>query len=219
MRPRFRPFAELGRIQMRRRNLPHWEYPGATYFLTFRLHDSLPAGLLRELQIQREAWLRAHKLQGQRDLDRLDPDLHKEYHRRFTAKEHQWLDEGHGRCLLRQPELRRHVEGALLHFDDVRYVLDAFVIMPNHVHVLVLPLAEHSLSDITASWKKFAARQINAALDERGTLWQPESYDHIVRDIEQLDGYRKYIAANPVKARLHPGEYTLGKGSGIKTEP
>lgn len=215
MRPRFRPFADLGRIQMRRRNLPHWEYPGATYFLTFRLHDSLPAGLLRGLQIQRAAWFRANNLQDQRGLDGLTPELRKEYHRRFTAQEQQWLDEGHGRCLLRRPKLRSYVEGALLHFDDVRYLLDAFVVMPNHVHVLVLPLAGHTLSDITASWKKFAARQINAALAERGALWQPESYDHIVRDCEQLNSYRKYIANNPVKARLPSGEYTLGKGSGI----
>jgi REP element-mobilizing transposase RayT len=164
MRPHFRPFADLGRIQMRRRNLPHWEYPGATYFLTFRLSDSLPAGLQRGLQIQRAAWLRANNLQDQRGMDDLTPKLRKEYHCRFTSKEHQWLDEGHGRCLLRQPTPRKIVEGALFHFDHERYVLDAFVIMPNHVHVLVLPLAGHFLSDITASWKKFAARQINAAL-------------------------------------------------------
>jgi hypothetical protein len=219
MRPHFRSFAELGYVQTHQRNLPHWECPGATYFLTFRLADSLPAGLLRELQIQRAAWFRANNVQDQSGLDELTPELRKEYHRRFTAKEHQWLDEGHGRCLLRQPELRTHVEGTLLHFDEARYLLDAFVVMPNHVHVLLLPLPEYSRSDITASWKKFAARQINAVLGEHGALWQPETYDHIVRDTEQLESYRKYIAANPVKARLRADEFTLGRGGGIETQP
>jgi len=218
MRPRFRPFDEHRPINIHRRNLPHWEQPGATYFLTFRLGDSLPAGLLRELQIQRAAWLRVHQLDDRCSLNDLDPILCKEYHRRFTAKEHRWLDEGHGRCLLRQPDLRTHVTDALLHFDDDRYLLDEFVVMPNHVHALVLPLGNHSRSDITASWKKFAARQINAALRESGTLWQAETYDHVVRDIEQLRSYRQYIAANPVKARLRTDDYTLGKGTGIETE-
>jgi REP element-mobilizing transposase RayT len=216
MRPRFRPFSELRYIEAHRRNLPHWESPGATYFLTFRLADSLPAGLLRELQIQRSAWLRAHSIENKQSIEQLESTLRKEYHRRFTAQEQRWLDEGYGRCLLRRSALRKHVAAALHHFDDERYLLDAFVIMPNHVHALILPLAEHSRSDITASWKKFSARQINGVLNERGTLWQEETYDHIVRDTEQLESYRQYIAANPVKARLRPDEYTLGNGSGVE---
>ena len=217
MRQCFRPFAELGRPEIRERHLPHWEVSGGTYFLTFRLGDSLPAGLLRELQIQRDAWLRAHKLDDDQDIERLSPALRREYHARFTAQEHRWLDEGHGRCLLRQIEFRSIVEGALRQFDDERYVMDGFVIMPNHVHVLALPVGNWSLSDITGSWKKFAARRINATLGERGNLWQPESYDHIVRDVEQLDHYRRYIADNPAKARLRNGQFTLGTGIGIAT--
>ena len=217
MRPCFRPFAELGRPGIRERNLPHWEVPGGTYFVTFRLGDSLPAGLLRELQIQRDAWLHAHKLDDHHDVENLPPALRREYHVRFTAQEHHWLDEGHGRCLLRQLKFRKIVEQALRHFHDDRYLLDGFVIMPNHVHILALPLANWSLSDITGSWKKFAARQINATLGERGNLWQPESYDHIVRDVEQLNHYRRYIAENPNKARLIAGQFTLGTGSGIET--
>lgn len=215
MRPAFRPFAELGRPEIRERHLPHWEVPGATYFLTFRLGDSLPAGLLRELQIQRDAWLRAHELDGEQDIERLSLTLRQDYHVRFTAQEHHWLDEGHGHCLLHRIEFREIVEEALRHFDNERYLLDRFAIMPNHVHLLALPLADCSLSGITGSWKKFAARQINARLGERGNLWQTESYDHIVRDIEQLNHYRRYIAENPVKARLRAGQFTLGTGIGI----
>ena len=216
MRPRFRPFAELGRPETRKRHLPHWEIPGATYFLTFRLGDSLPAGLLRELQVQRDAWLRVHNLEDHRDVESLWPDLRREYHQRFTAQEHRWLDEGHGRCVLRRAEFREIVEQAIRYFDDTRYFLDSFAVMPNHVHVLVLPREGSTLSDVTGSWKKFAARRINEALGERGALWQPETYDHIVRDVEQFAHCREYIADNPKKARLRSGEFTLGKGSGIE---
>ncbi|HEY5895436.1 MAG TPA: hypothetical protein VIT91_19620 [Chthoniobacterales bacterium] len=71
-----------------------------------------------------------------------------EYRTRFTERQEEWLDAGMGKCQLRQPEIRAEVERCLLHFDDVRYDLDAFVVMPNHVHALLAPREGRALFDL-----------------------------------------------------------------------
>jgi putative transposase len=211
----FRPFSDLERPDKRRRNLPHWDTPGATYFVTFRLADALPAGELKKLEIACAAWLRAYGISHRRQVRLLPDGAQHEFRRLFTAPEERWLDAGQGACVLRDPQCREAVIEMMLLFDATRYALDEFVIMPNHVHALMLPLGGNELLDILATWKKFSARQINGLRKRSGTLWQAESFDHIVRDRERLEKFRDYIRQNPVKARLREGEYTLGNGSGI----
>ena len=131
----------------------------------------------------------------------------REYHAHFTAKFHEYLDAGAGACTLRQPAAAEIVAGALGFFDGQRYELGDFVAMPNHLHLLVTPLEAHELSDILQSWKRHTAREINKLSARRGTFWQAESFNHIVRSEAQLDRFRRYIAENPAKARLREGEY------------
>src|SRR5262249_4388399 len=97
-------------------------------------------------------------------------------------------------------------------FDGERYALGAFVIMPTHVHVLVTPAPEHSLSSILQSWKAHSAKAVHAVMGRSGALWMDESFDHVVRSKEQLEHYERYIRENPAKAGLHEGEYRLGTG-------
>ncbi len=78
--------------------------------------------------------------------------------------------------------------------------MDEFVIMPNHVHVLVKPRMGHRLVDILHSWKSFTANQINRKLGKTGQLWQHESYDHIVRHERAMEAIRRYIRENPTVA-------------------
>ena len=89
--------------------------------------------------------------------------------------------------------------------------------MPNHVHVLILPLPGWSLTEITSTWKKFSARKINEVSGLDGPLWLEETHDHIARDAYELNVYRRYLGENPVKARLRDGDYELGSGMGILT--
>jgi putative transposase len=212
----FRPFAELPRPTIRSRNLPHWDIPGATYFVTFRLGDALPAAVLRELQFAVAGWLRTHRLEDRSQLHGLATAQRQEFRRLFSIREERWLDEGHGSCILRSPATRAPVVETLHAFDATRYALDAYVIMPNHVHVLFQCLDGWDRSDTVASWKKYSARKINLERGERGAIWQQESFDHIVRDREEFEKTRRYIMNNPVKARLRSGEYHLGRGSGIE---
>jgi hypothetical protein len=117
-------------IEKRRRNLPHWEQIECTYFVTFRLADSLPVSKLTELREENENWKREHPEpwteQIKRDFDLL-----------FNRRIERWLDNGFGSCLLKTRSVREIVEETLIFFDGRRYILDCYVAMPNHVHVLV----------------------------------------------------------------------------------
>ena len=103
--------------------------------------------------------------------------------------------------------MRQIVVTALNHFAGARYHLREWVVMPNHVHVIVTPIGDHELSDILHSWKSFTAKAINKLLQRTGTFWQKESFDHIVRSPESLDRIVLYILQNP--SVLSKGMYTL----------
>ncbi len=200
--PVFRGFDEHADIHQTRRNLPHWEQEGATYFVTFRLADAVPQQLAHQWREELETWRKFHPKPW-------DPKTAYEYRKRFFEQRDEWLDQGHGNCVLRRPDAAGMVRDALEYFDGERYHLNAFVIMPNHVHAILQPLPGHSLADILRSWKGFTARTINKLLGRTGTLWMEESFDRIVRDFDELVRYRDYIARNPETANLRTGEFIL----------
>src|SRR5881398_1432527 len=117
--PVFRALDEHGDIKIARRHLPHWEQEGATYFVTFRLADSIPNTLLIEWHDELQTWLKFHPRPW-------DHKTAKEYERRFVDGPEKWLDRGHGECHLRNQRLAAIVANALRHFDRERYRLDAF---------------------------------------------------------------------------------------------
>jgi 8-oxo-dGTP pyrophosphatase MutT (NUDIX family)/REP element-mobilizing transposase RayT len=199
----FVPYHPDGQTAVSRRNLPHWSQDGVTYFLTWRLADSLPAHLVRQWKEEREVWLHHHpKPWSGKDVA--------EYEARFIRRRQEWLDQGHGACVLMLPVAARAMVETLQHFDGKRYLLDHYVVMPNHVHVLVKPLPGNDLQAILHSWKSFSSKRINVLLGRNGNLWMDESYDRIVRDWAELLRCRDYIAGNPGKAGLHAGHYLLG---------
>src|SRR6266480_3402214 len=199
---RFRGLDPQQPIVQKRGHLPHWEQPGATYFVTFRLADSLPADVLAQWRDERAAWLKLHPQPW-------DWKTAREYMRKFEEEREHWLDQGHGSCLLREPQAAAIVAESLDHFDRQRYLIDSYVVMPNHVHVLFKPLGEHSPVDILHSWKSFTANALNREMNRAGALWMHESFDTIVRDAEHLRACREYIAQNPGKARLSEGSFVL----------
>ena len=175
-------------------NLPHWEQGSVWYFVTFRLADALPLAVVEKLKKERERWKQTH------DLDNLSSAELAEYHRLFSDRYETLLNAGSGSCVLRNEVNAKIVRDALQYFEGQRYVLDEFVIMPNHVHVLVKPMNGHGLPDITHSWKSFTANQINQRLGKTGSFWQHESYDHIVRHERAMEAIRRYIRENPTVA-------------------
>jgi len=188
--PSFQPFDPREEFKVTYRNLPHWHQPGATYFVTFRLADSLPAEVRERLEEMRRlndseafAWIERH------------------------------LDAGHGSCLLQNPGHATTVASTLRHFDGRRYLLGAFVIMPNHVHALVTPTHPDTLTTILHSWKSYSANQLQRRAGITGRVWQEESFDRLVRDEGELVKFHGYIAGNPSAANLQPDTFILGEVS------
>ena len=204
----FVPFDLASPIAKTGRHLPHWQQAGGTYFVTLRLADSIPNDKLIQWQIELREWLLRHP-------EPRTAEQNKEYAELFAERFHWWLDDGMGECGLRQPKNSEIVEEALRFFDGQRYWLGHFVVMPNHVHVLVRPLGEHTLSEILHSWKSFTAKKINAALGRGGQVWQDESFDCIVRDEVALEKFSAYVQENPGREKLREGEFRLGFGSSV----
>ncbi|MGH7993245.1 MAG: helicase C-terminal domain-containing protein, partial [Limisphaerales bacterium] len=201
----FDPDAPIGKTG---RHLPHWRQEGCAYFVTFRLADSIPKDKLIQWQVELREWLHRHP-------EPRTAVQEQEYAERFAERFHAWLDDGLGACWLQQPEISAVVEEALRFFDGQRYWLGQFVVMPNHVHVLVRPLQENSLSEILHSWKSFTAKKINTLLTRAGKVWQDESFDCLVREATQLEQFSAYIQENPAKAHLLQGKFRLGHGSSV----
>jgi len=203
----FRPQDEL---RIHRGNLPHWRQEGVCYFVTTRLFDSMPQGKLTVWREQRDSWLSDHGLSRLEDLHRLTQEQQNEFHASFTEQWHAWLDAGYGECHFRRADVRE----ILIRRLSAEPSLDAWVIMPNHLHALVAP-REKTLGEVVQSWKGGSAFEINRLLGRKGGFWQKEPYDHIVRSEAQWQHYRRYIAENPGKAFLRADEYAIGFGGEV----
>jgi REP element-mobilizing transposase RayT len=165
-----------------RGRMPHWEESAGICFVTFRLADSLPQkALLRiEAEIREEedsAGSKAKKLEL-------------------------YLDRGCGACFLARPEIADIVANTLRAFKGLRYRLFAWRVMLNHVHAVLQPREPFELASILHSWKSYSAQIANRALKRKGSFWQREYYDHLIRDGNELGRAISYTADNPLKAGL-----------------
>jgi REP element-mobilizing transposase RayT len=179
--------------------LPHLKVARAAYFVTFRLADSLPRDAVLRLKEQRDDLLQRAA--------REKPDDHEHTRRAlfvwYAAEVDAVLDQHSGASWLRQPRVAELVAGALRHFEGERYVLHAWCVMPNHVHVVVRPHLGHALDTILHSWKFYTGNEANKLIGRPGeNFWQAESYDHWIRDEEDFAHCCRYTEENPVKAGL-----------------
>lgn len=193
------------------RRLPHWSQAYTMCFITWRTWDSMPAEVVARWQKERADDLRNNGIAPTKDwrqsLYQRGDDFAERLLTRFSDRWHEHLDNCHGRCVLARPELARIVEEGLLHFDRDRYELTDFVIMPNHVHLLVSFPDRSAMLAQCESWKQHSARQLNRELKRSGRFWQQDAFDHLVRSSDQFAYLRKYIADNSTKARLPPGRF------------
>jgi REP element-mobilizing transposase RayT len=155
------------------------------------LADSLPASVLDQLEKELQA----------------SPQEALGSERRMRIE--RALDIGHGVAWLSDPVVADIVERALLHFDGERYRLQAWVVMPNHVHVVATPLGDWNLGEITHSWKSFTAMMANRVLGRSGAFWAREYFDRAIRDDAHFADAVSYVVRNPVKAGLCrvPGDW------------
>jgi REP element-mobilizing transposase RayT len=156
--------------------LPHRDSPNLVQHVVFRLADSLPTGLQRQLGQA-----------GSGDqVVAIDAAL----------------DRGHGRRELAIPTIAELVQTALLRFDADRYALIAWCVMPNHVHALLTVSPGYRLDRIVHSWKSYTAKAANLLLGRSGVFWAREYFDRFMRDADHLARTVAYIEGNPVMAGL-----------------
>jgi len=162
--------------------LPHFDGELIPQFVTYRLAGTLPKKVLDSYK---------QKL-DQGTISEI------EYHDLIDA----YLDDGMDETFLRLAEIASLIEENLLRFDDVKYKLHAWVVMPNHVHVLFTPINGHKLSSIMHSLKSYTANCANRSLQRSGDFWATEYFDRYIRDGKHFSNTVAYIHNNPVKARL-----------------
>jgi putative transposase len=207
-------------VRVYKGNLPHWRQDGGLYFVTFRLADSIPKHVLARWDGERRSWLEAHGISGypdssnwQKELDRLSEDKRRMFSRMNAKRLFVELDQCHGECWLRNGAVREVLAESMRHFDGSRWRVGDFVIMPNHVHLLVVMAEGSELEEVLYSVKRFSARKINEVLKRNGRVWQKEYYDHIVRDRAELFRVRKYIVDNSNRAGLNESEFLYDRAS------
>src|SRR6478609_6225492 len=135
---------ESGEILKHGSKLPHGQQGEVMQFVTFRLGDAMPANKLRQWKEELAIWNAHHPKPW-------TPEQERDYHQRFTWKLEHWLDEGFGSCLLGDSSNRKNVEDVLMHFQGERVEHHAWVIMPNHLHLIFTPLV--SLETLMKAWK------------------------------------------------------------------
>jgi len=222
------PYTESGT------KLPHRDQPGTFAFITFRLRDSLPVEAVKRWHRKRATILREHGIDlehretirsGQQEPPEAKSTSGTELSPRLTSHLSpralsilKWklfqawdseLDGLHGSCCLRDRRCSKIVSDGLLRFDDERYVMAAYSIMPNHVHLLAAFETEGKMVEQGAEWRQYFAREINQVLGRSGHLWQQDQFDHLVRSPESFERIRKYIIENPFHARIPSGEYRI----------
>ncbi len=180
--------------------IPHFDAATVIQHVTFHLADSLPAEALDRIEIELTSI----------------PTERQDVERRKRTEA--WIDAGHGSCILRCVDAATWVQNALLHFDAERYRLYAWVVMPNHVHVLFQTINGWLMPKVVASWKSFTGRRLSPLLPDaadkksqagawrsQGRLrrvWHREYWDRFIRDQRHFQTALEYIHNNPVKARL-----------------
>ena len=198
--------------------LPHYDAPGVTQIITLRLADSLPAS-------RRAEWEHLLRIENGREglsagaptCRRLIASNHAQSRSQTVAplastggreagREHRrrlesYLDRGLGECWLRQPAIAELTEGALRFFDGERYRLAAWVVMPNHLHVLV-EIWDVPMGELIKSWKDFVCKKANKLLQRQGAFWEREYLDTVIENEEHRQTAVRYIENNPTKARL-----------------
>jgi len=177
--------------------IPHFEGGEIAQFLTYRLADSMPATVI-------DRW-KAELDQGS------DPDQ-----TLFRKRIEKYLDQGYGECWLKDPRVAALIEENLIFHNGKRYDLKSWVVMPNHVHVLLTPFKDIELGTITHSLKSFTALGANRILGRKGRFWQPEVFDRYIRNPKHFVNVIRYIERNPVKARLcsEPSEWRYSSSYG-----
>lgn len=179
--------------------MPHWFQIHKTMFVTFRLADSLPHHIIEEYLADRAMMREESKVLGNKS--------RKFYEELMEHKMESWLNNGHGSCILGNKNVRQIVVEALRHYNYREYLLHSFIVMPNHLHILLSPLTDKPINNIIGRIKGFTSFKIKKLLGIDSEIWQQGMFDRIVRSDDEFKKYVDYIINN--QKNIPPDRYTL----------
>ena len=165
--------------------LPHFDGASVPQTITLHLSDAVPLKVIERWQTELKDLNDEHKLVlMQQRIDR-------------------YLDQGYGECFLKLPAIAKLVQDSLLKFDNIKYELFAWCVMPNHEHSLLTRLEEAELEEIMQAHKSYTAHQANKMLHRKvSVLGARVPRDRVIRNHKHFYNALRYIENNPVKARL-----------------
>ena len=190
-----------------RRNLPHWQEPGAEYFVTFRLAGSLPKNVIKKLKESRNNFKKnfSHNTDYQSKNRPFEALIFKKYESLLDGQ-------GTGPLWLNNNNVAEIVTEAIHFRDNKEYDLYAFCIMSNHIHLVFRDLhSNHEdqknerafpVTKIMQGLKSYTGLMANRELNRTGSFWHEESYDRLIRNTNELDNTIRYTLNNPVKINL-----------------
>jgi len=190
-----------------KRNLPHWQEPGAEYFVTFRLAGSLPKKVIQQLKESRDTFKKnfSHKVDYQSESRKFEALLFKKYESLLDGQ-------GTGPNWLSNKNIADIVKEALHFRDNKEYDLYAFCIMSNHVHLVFRDLYSNqedqkieetfAVTKILQGLKSYTGLMANRELNRTGSFWHEESYDRLIRNADELNNTIQYTLNNPVNINL-----------------
>jgi len=191
------------------RHRPHFQPPGATLFVTFRLHGSLPKHVIEQIK---DEYDRLKELMIQYALEDKQGKEYQKYYTRQKQLIGRYDDYLHqsttGPHYLKEEIIARLVCSSMKYWDQKKYDLLAYCVMSNHVHNVFTPLEKncgdfYSLERIMHSIKSYTATEANKLLNRKGKpFWAHESFDHYSRSNEETERIVAYVLNNPVKAGL-----------------
>lgn len=185
------------------RHLPHIIPQGETFFVTFRLKNTVPLSVIEHLknkyaQIENEIC--------EKNIKEIEKKAYiYDNHKRYFADFDKFLDSNGQKIRhLENPAIAQIVADAIHFYDKKSYQLHSYCIMPNHVHLLITEnIQAEILYKTTASIKRYSVVRANKILQQVGQpFWADESYDHLVRNEQEFENINAYILNNPVKAGL-----------------
>ena len=189
--------SRFNELSIHRNRLPHRDIPGIIQFITFRLADSIPSDILEFFDNHKKSLIDRYG-----DTSRWSRDTWNEYYRLRESTE-KFLDKGYGGCQLAEGVLRQMLSDLLFQYDDDLYDLFAFVIMPNHVHILIRQWRDVDyIMQLIKGMSSTAIGEVSAGFE-----WQREYWDTMLRSQESFQQKLRYINRNP--AHLPPGTFTL----------
>ena len=156
-----------------KRKLSHFQYDGMLNFITFRTHDSIDEYIKK---------LNLSKIENKNKQYQID----------------KYLDNSQKGAYLYDTQIKI-MKNILFMYDNIDYKLYSFAIMPNHIHILLLP--KNSLSNIMKKLKGKSARLLNEHMNRSGKFWAREYYDKIIKDDIQFKNTMNYILNNPINLK------------------